>query len=154
MSEALYAVSGLLARRLHSCDPLVLLAQRASHKPYPNLWEFPGGKLEAGETPEEALRRELKEELSGLDVHVSRHIATVTVGVHGVSRAIALYECLLAPETFIPFLKPSPDSLQRLEWVRPKDLLLWPLIPGASRFAPHVMRRFSVSQLPLRTEER
>jgi 8-oxo-dGTP diphosphatase len=44
-------------------DGRVLLAQRLAGTPYPGYWEFPGGKLEAGETPYDALRRELEEEL-------------------------------------------------------------------------------------------
>lgn len=144
--STLYAVSGLIARRYHTCDPLVLIAQRASHKPYPNLWEFPGGKLEPGETPEEAIHRELKEELSGLDVWVSEHIATVTVGVQGIDREIALYRCYCSPIDDYCGIRPSPDSLQRIAWVRPHNVALWPLIPGAARFSPHVIRYFFGAQ--------
>ena len=44
-------------------DGQVLLAQRPAGKPYAGYWEFPGGKLELGETPAHALARELREEL-------------------------------------------------------------------------------------------
>jgi 8-oxo-dGTP diphosphatase len=50
---------GILIRQ----DGALLLSTRPEGKPYPGFWEFPGGKLEAGETVEQALRRELIEEL-------------------------------------------------------------------------------------------
>ena len=52
------------AAALIDVDGRVLLAQRPDDKDMAGLWEFPGGKIEAGETPEQALIRELKEELS------------------------------------------------------------------------------------------
>ena len=51
-------------------DGRVLLAERPDGKAYAGYWEFPGGKIEAGETPEEALIRELGEEL-GIETHAS-----------------------------------------------------------------------------------
>ncbi len=48
---------------LIDADNRILIQQRPAHKIYPGMWEFPGGKIDAGETPEAALVRELKEEL-------------------------------------------------------------------------------------------
>src|SRR5918994_3505078 len=57
----------VVAVALIDADNRVLIAQRPEGKPLAGLWEFPGGKVEAGERPEETLIRELKEEL-GIDV--------------------------------------------------------------------------------------
>jgi 8-oxo-dGTP diphosphatase len=62
----LYVVAGLLIDE----DGRVLVQQRPKNRSMPGLWEFPGGKIEAGETPEAALVRELAEEL-GIDTHES-----------------------------------------------------------------------------------
>lgn len=58
----------------------VLLAQRPEGKDMAGLWEFPGGKIEAGETPEEAIIRELKEEL-GIEV-LSENLTPLTFASH------------------------------------------------------------------------
>src|SRR3546814_4834499 len=60
----------VVAVALVDADGRVFLQQRPPEKPMAGLWEFLGGKVEAGETPEEALVRELKEEL-GIDTHIS-----------------------------------------------------------------------------------
>lgn len=61
-------------------DGRVLLARRPAGKPMAGLWEFPGGKVEEGETPEAALARELREEL-GVDVERSC-LAPLTFASH------------------------------------------------------------------------
>lgn len=66
---------------LVDADGRVLLARRPPGKPLAGLWEFPGGKIETGETPEAALIRELKEELA-IDVAV-RCLAPLTFASHG-----------------------------------------------------------------------
>lgn len=60
----------VVAVALVDVDGRILLQQRPENKPMAGLWEFPGGKMEPGETPEAALVRELHEEL-GIDTHVS-----------------------------------------------------------------------------------
>jgi 8-oxo-dGTP diphosphatase len=55
-------------------DGRVLITRRAAGQAHAGWWEFPGGKIEAGESPEECLRRELKEEL-GIDTHIGSQLA-------------------------------------------------------------------------------
>ena len=103
-------------------DGRVLVAKRPPGKAMAGLWEFPGGKIEAGETPERALIRELAEEL-----------------------AIAVKEPCLAPFTFAShaydnfhllmplFLcrrwdgTPVPREHVAIKWVRPRDLIADPI---------------------------
>ena len=106
-------------------DGRVLLAQRPEGKSLAGLWEFPGGKVEPGESPETALIRELKEEL-----------------------AIDTFSSCLAPLTFASHAYPDFHLLmplfacrkwqgiatgiegQKLAWVRPNDLRNYPMPPA------------------------
>ena len=62
-------VAALLVR-----DDRLLICQRTRHQPMPLKWEFPGGKIEPGEQPDEALRRELEEEL-GIQARIGEAVA-------------------------------------------------------------------------------
>ena len=57
-------------------DGKVLVCQRTRHQTMPLKWEFPGGKIEAGEQPRDALRRELEEEL-GIDARIGEEVARI-----------------------------------------------------------------------------
>lgn len=101
----------------------VLIAQRPEGKKMAGLWEFPGGKVEAGETPEFALMRELEEEL-GIETRPSCY--------HPIAFASHSYEDdfhLLMPLFACRFWKGEIDlkEHQNLAWVKPVDMLEYPM---------------------------
>jgi 8-oxo-dGTP diphosphatase len=98
-------------------DGRVLLARRPEGKKMAGLWEFPGGKMHGGETPEEAIIRELKEEL-GIDV-ASNCLAPFAFASHAYDRfhlLMPLFLCRRWKGT------PQPREGQTLAWVRPDRL--------------------------------
>ena len=99
-------------------DGRVLIAQRPEGKNMAGLWEFPGGKIEAGEKPEDALIRELREEL-GIAVQEAC-LAPFTFASHTYS---AFH--LLMPLYVCRRWDGNPQSRHHaaLKWVRPKDLM-------------------------------
>lgn len=123
----------VVACALIDADRRVLIAQRPADKNMGGLWEFPGGKLEQGESPEDALIRELREEL-----------------------AIETQEACLAPLTFASFsyekfhlLMPlyvcrkwqgTPQALehQALKWVRPQKLRDYDMPPADEPLIAHL----------------
>ena len=84
----------VVAAALVDVDGRVLLAQRPEGKPMAGLWEFPGGKMRAGETPEGALIRELREEV-GIDVerHCLAPLAFASHGYETFHLLMPLYVC-------------------------------------------------------------
>ena len=106
-------------------DGRVLLAQRPEGKSMAGLWEFPGGKVEPGETPEVALIRELKEEL-GIDTWQSC-LAPLTFASHAYPEfhlLMPLFVCRRWQGTA------TPHEGQALAWVRPGSLRDYPMPPA------------------------
>ena len=121
----------VVAAALVDADGRVLVSQRPEGRSLAGLWEFPGGKVEAGERPEAALIRELAEELG-----------------------IAVAEACLAPLTFASHAYPDmhllmplyicrrwegiaqPREGQALKWLRPRDLRSVPMPPADAPLIP------------------
>lgn len=115
----------VVACALVDVDGRVLLAQRPEGKAMAGLWEFPGGKLEAGERPEEALVRELEEEL-GIETKIAC-LAPLTFASHAYDDfhlLMPLYVCRRFWGT------PVPKEGQVLKWVRPRDMRQYPMPPA------------------------
>jgi 8-oxo-dGTP diphosphatase len=115
----------VVAVALVDADGRVLLAQRPAGKPLAGLWEFPGGKVHSGETPEAALIRELKEELD-LDTAASC-LAPFTFASHDYDSfhlLMPLYLCRKWRGT------PAAREGQRLAWVRPQKMADYPMPPA------------------------
>lgn len=115
-------------------DNRVLIAQRPAGKSMAGLWEFPGGKVEAGETPEAALVRELQEELS---VKTKKDcLAPLTFASHS-------YEDfhLLMPLYVCRKWHGMPMGLegQALKWVRPLKLREYPMPPADEPLVSHLI---------------
>ncbi len=106
-------------------DGRVLLAQRPEGKSLAGLWEFPGGKVEPGETPEAALIRELREEL-GIDTWASC-LAPLTFASHSYEDFHLLMP-LFACRKWQGMVQGREG--QALKWVRPGDLRSYPMPPA------------------------
>ena len=112
-------------------DGRVLLAQRPEGKAMAGLWEFPGGKVEEGETPEAALIRELQEEL-GIDTHASC-LAPLAFASHSYEDFHLLMP-LFACRRWQGNVRPLEG--QTLAWVRAKDLRNYPMPPADEPIVP------------------
>ncbi|MEZ5762913.1 MAG: 8-oxo-dGTP diphosphatase MutT [Xanthobacteraceae bacterium] len=115
----------VVACALVDADNRVLIAQRPEGKQLAGLWEFPGGKLDPGERPEDALIRELAEEL-GITVRVAC-LAPLTFASHAYDDfhlLMPLYICRRWEGT------PTGREGQKLAWVRPAKLRDYPMPPA------------------------
>jgi 8-oxo-dGTP diphosphatase len=121
----------VVAVALIDADGRVLIAQRPAGKQLGGLWEFPGGKIEAGERPEETLIRELREEL-GIETKADC-LAPLTFASHPYDDfhlLMPLYVCRRW-EGFV-----QAREHQALKWVRARDLKDYPMPPADEPLIP------------------
>ncbi len=142
----------VVAAALVDGDGRVLLTQRPAHKPMPGLWEFPGGKVSAHESPEMALVRELKEEL-GITTSTGciAPAAFVTYPLNPDSRQPDIYtegcggcdplaeNTIIAQSDMLLMLLyvcrkwhgiPASHEGQAMKWVKPRDMHDYPMPPA------------------------
>jgi len=121
----------VIACALIDPDGRVLMAQRPAGKNLAGLWEFPGGKMEAGERPEDTLIRELREEL-GIEVK-EPCLAPFSFASHSYADFH-----LLMPLYICRRWEGTPEALehQAIKWVRPKDMAQLPLTPADVPLVP------------------
>ncbi len=115
----------VVAAALVDVDGRVLIARRPEGKPMAGLWEFPGGKVDSGETPEQALIRELREEI-GIDV-TENCLAPFTFASHRYDDfhlLMPLYVCRVWDGMVVA------REGQTLKWVRAPDLKDYPMPPA------------------------
>jgi 8-oxo-dGTP diphosphatase len=124
----------VVAVALIDADNRVLIAQRPEGKPLAGLWEFPGGKVEAGERPEETLIRELREEL-GIDVK-EPCLAPLTFASHAYETfhlLMPLYVCRRWDGMA------HAREGQALKWVRRADLRSYAMPPADEPLIPFLL---------------
>jgi 8-oxo-dGTP diphosphatase len=124
----------VVACALIDVDGRVLIAQRPPGRPMAGLWEFPGGKVEAGEKPEATLIRELKEEL-GIDVKEAC-LAPLTFASHAYDDfhlMMPLYVCRRWEGVV------TAMEGQSLAWVRPNKLRDYEMPAADIPLIPHLI---------------
>ncbi len=131
----LFVVAALIARRGR-----VLLSQRRADQSFPLAWEFPGGKVEAGETPEEALVREIDEEL-GCTVRVGSIVELIFHAYPDFDLVMPIYRATVLEG------EPRARDVEAIAWVPLGQILEEKMPPADLPFARRLSR---LSRIPSR----
>ena len=116
----------------------VLLCQRPEGKRFGLLWEFPGGKLEAGESPEAALERELREELA-IETRTGRVLDALRLDDRNGGDLLMLFY-----ESEIVRGEPQTVECRALDWALPEDVAAYDLAPADRLFLQRRPELFAV----------
>jgi len=130
MARSILVVAGVLER-----DGRLLIGQRLASDRHALKWEFPGGKVEPGELPKDALRRELREEL-GIEAEIGPEIARYEQRVAGRPPLVLLFYRV---ETFHG--EPEPRTFQQIAWEQPEALPQYDFLDGDRDFIRRLARR-------------
>ena len=131
-------VAGLIARP----DQRILVSQRREDQAMPLGWEFPGGKIELGESPEQALRRELREELD-IEVEVHRIWEVLHYQYADFELLMLVYSCALAPGS-----QPRCRQVRRISWCSPEELRDLDFLPADRALVERLAREGVPRALP------
>ncbi len=111
MKERILVVAAYIKR-----DEQLLLTKRPANKAQGGLWEFPGGKIEPGESPKNALIREIREEL-GIEIEVGDLLAEIEHDYPEVKIKLICYAAKIIEG------EPRPLEGQKITWISPKDVI-------------------------------
>ena len=135
----------VVACALLDADGRVLIAQRPEGKALAGLWEFPGGKVDAGETPEQAVVRELREEL-GVEP-CERCLQPFAFSSHSMEDGRHLLMPLYLCRKWDGF--PDPQEGQTIAWVKPKDFSSYPMPEADKPLASEIRDRAIGVRVPV-----
>ena len=129
----LRVVAGILER----CDGRVLITQRPEGKVYAGYWEFPGGKIEAGETAFEAIVRELREELA-IEAEVGEELISIEHAYSHKRLRFVVHLCRWYGG------EPQPLASQQVRWVAPQALADYPFPAANARIIAALLQRLGL----------
>lgn len=129
MNRSVIVVAGVLER-----EGRLLIGQRLERDRHGLKWEFPGGKVEPGETPKVALQRELREEL-GIEAQIGPEIARYEQCVNGRAPLVLLFHRVESYEGV-----PEPRTFQQIAWERPEALPDYDFLDGDLDFIRQLAR--------------
>jgi len=132
--KVLYVVAGIIVNQ----EGKILLTQRPQGKSFAGLWEFPGGKIEENESPEQALVRELSEELALFTD--AKELTPLTFASHDYGDFHLLMPIFLC-KTFAGDVRPQEG--QRFRWVDSVDFDQLPMLPADEPILPIIRKLLS-----------